>query len=116
MKKGIFALAGMLIVFCLFAPMHANAAGTLAWNPSAGVVQGYKIYYGTTSGGPYPSSANAGTATTYSMNNLPLQEKVTYYFVVKAYNQAGESAGSNQVSYSVTDSTPPAPPKGVNVN
>jgi hypothetical protein len=116
MKKGIFALVGMLILFSLIAPVQANAAGTLAWNAVTGTVQGYKIYYGTTSGGPYPNSANAGTATSYTVNNLPLQERVTYYFVVRAYNQAGESGNSNQVSYSVTDSTPPAPPRGVTVN
>lgn len=116
MKKGIFALVVMLILFSLTSPMQADAAGTLAWNASSGVVQGYKVYYGTANGGPYTGSANAGTATSYVLNNLPLQERVTYYFVVRAFNQAGESANSNQTSYSVTDSTPPAPPKGVAVN
>lgn len=116
MKKGVFALVGMLVLFSLIAPMQATAAGTLMWNPSTGTVQGYKVYYGTTSGGPYSSSANAGTATSYALNNLPLKEGTTYYFVVRAYNQAGESANSNQISSSVTDSTPPAPPIGVKVN
>ncbi|RPJ02782.1 MAG: fibronectin type III domain-containing protein [Chloroflexi bacterium] len=116
MKKGIFALVGMLILFPLIAPMQARAAGTLMWNPSTGTVQGYKVYYGTTSKGPYTNSATAGTATSYALNNLPLQEKATYYFVLRAYNQAGESANSNEISHSVTDSTPPAPPKGVTAN
>jgi hypothetical protein len=116
MKKGIFALVGMLFLFSLIVPMQATAAGTLMWNPSTGTVQGYRVYYGTASGGPYPNSANAGTATSYVLNNLPLQEKTTYYFVVRAYNQAGESANSNQVLQTVPDSTPPAPPKGVTVN
>jgi len=116
MKKGIFALVGMLVLFSLIAPMQAKAAGTLMWNPSTGTVQGYKVYYGTTNNGPYPNSANAGTATSYALNNLPLQEGATYYFVVRAYNPAGESANSNQISHSVTDATPPAPPKGVTAN
>jgi len=116
MKKGIFALVGMLVLFSLIAPLQAKAAGTLMWDASTGTVQGYKVYYGTTSGGPYPTSANAGTATSYALNNLPLQEGSTYYFVVRAYNQAGESANSNQVATSVSDATPPAPPKGVSVN
>lgn len=116
MKKGIFAIGVMLMLLSLISPMQAHAAGTLAWNASTGTVNGYKVYYGTTSGGPYPTSANAGTATTYSLNSLPLQQGATYYFVVRAFNQAGESANSNQASYSVTDTTPPAPPKGVTVN
>lgn len=116
MKKGFFALVGMLALFTLALPTQASAAGTLAWDASTGEVQGYKVYYGTTTGGPYPNSANAGTARTYSLNNLPLQENTTYYFVVRAYNQAGESASSNQVSQSVGDTTPPAPPRGVTVN
>lgn len=116
MKKGLFTLVGMLVLFSLVLPMQASAAGTLTWDASTGEVQGYKVYYGTASGGPYPSSANAGTARTYSLNNLPLQEKTNYYFVVRAYNQAGESANSNQVTQSVNDSTPPAPPRGVSVN
>jgi predicted phage tail protein len=116
MKKGIFALVLMLAMFSLIAPTQATAAGSLVWNPATGTVQGYKVYYGTTNGGPYSNSTNAGTATSYGLNSLPLQEKATYYFVVRAYNQAGESANSNQVSHSVSDATPPAPPKGVSVN
>lgn len=114
MKKCFFAVVGILVLFSLMTP-KAFAAGTLAWDAGSGVVQGYRIYYGTTSGGPYPSSATAGTATSYALKNLPLQEKSTYYLVVRAYNQAGESANSNQISYTATDTTPPAPPSGVSV-
>ncbi len=104
----------MLVLFSLITPTQASAA-TLAWDASSGTVQGYRVYYGTTSGGPYPTSASAGTSTSYSLNSLPLQQSVNYYFVVRAYNQAGESPNSNQVSYSASDTTPPAPPQGVKV-
>lgn len=92
------------------------AAGTLVWDPpSTGTVNGYKIYYGSAPGGPYGSSQDAGSVTSYGLNNLPLQEKTTYYFVVRAYNQAGESENSNEASYLVPDTTPPAAPVGVTV-
>ncbi len=115
MKKGVFGIVSMLILFTLIAPTQASAAGTLTWDASSGTVQGYRVYYGTTSGGPYSNSSSVGTATSYSLNSLPLQQSVNYYLVVRAYNQAGESPNSNQVSYTATDTTPPAPPQGVTV-
>jgi hypothetical protein len=42
---------------------------TLAWNASAGPVAGYRVYYGIASG-HYPTSANAGNTTTFTVANL----------------------------------------------
>ncbi|MBI5192590.1 MAG: fibronectin type III domain-containing protein [Nitrospirae bacterium] len=68
-------------------------------------LSGYKVYYGTSSG-TYNSTVDAGNVTTTNIINLT--EMVTYYFVVTAYDTAGnESNYSNEVSKTIPDSTPP---------
>jgi hypothetical protein len=76
---------------------------TLAWNPDASTSDpgtntvGYRLYQGTKSGS-YSSSSNVGTSTQTTVSGLTPGS--TYYFVIKALNQAGsESPSSNEVSY-----------------
>ena len=72
-------------------------AGSIAvtWDPTAGAI-GYHVYYGTASGEYNPVPViTAATSTTIS----GLQDCTTYYFAVKAFNQAGASAEfSNELS------------------
>lgn len=84
----------------------------LAWNASQGDVTGYRIYYGTSEGN-YPNMRDVGDATDYAINDL--DEGVTYYFVVRAYNDYGESGNSNVVQWpepelSISISTPATNP------
>jgi len=70
-------------------------------------LDGYKIYYGTSSGN-YTTSIDIGNVTTYHFPNLP--DGYTYYFAVKAYDVSrNESAYSNEVPKTLqgTDTTPP---------
>lgn len=101
-----------ILLFILAIPFSAFASPFLQWDASTGEVTGYRVYYCTTVGGPYPANYEVAT-TSCDMANLPLQENSTYYFVVRAYNSAGESGNSNEASYAVPDSTPPAVPQGV---
>jgi fibronectin type 3 domain-containing protein len=86
-------------------------AGSLkaSWNTNAEPdLAGYKIYYGESSGN-YTNSINVGKATQYTVNQL--RDDVTYYFVVTAYDTAGNESGySLEVSAKTVliDSTPPA--------
>jgi hypothetical protein len=85
-------------------------AASLVWNPpSEGTVTGYNVKYGQSSTAP-TTSIKAGNVTQYSLDNLPLAEKTTYYFWVTAYNTAVESSPAGPVSYNTTDNTPPNPP------
>jgi hypothetical protein len=60
---------------------------------------GYKVHYGSVNH-PYPSFIDAGNASTQVINNL--QEGVTYYFAVTAYDVDGqESDFSGEISYTV---------------
>lgn len=102
------------LVICL-SVFFSNALGeTLVWDASNGVVDGYRIYYGT-SEGQYSENVDVGKVTQYSLDTLSLTQNITYYFVVKAYNSAGESGFSNSVSRTQGDTTPPLPPVGIKV-
>ncbi len=81
-------------------------SATLTWNPpttntdgtSLTDLAGYKVYYGTSSGG-YTSVITVGNVTTYVIGNLA---PGTYYFAVTAYDSAGtESTYSNQASKTI---------------
>lgn len=83
----------------------AAAVGTanLSWvaptSTSGTSVAGYKVYYGTASK-TYTSTINAGTATSYTVSNLP---PGTYYFVVTAYDASGnESTYSNEATKTIS--------------
>lgn len=87
-------------------------AQTLVWDPSSGTVDGYKVHYGT-SPSAQSNYRDAGNATQYNIDSLPLSEGVTYYISVSAYNSAGESEPCAPVVYTPGDNTPPTPPIGL---
>ncbi|MCM3901223.1 MAG: fibronectin type III domain-containing protein [Pyrinomonadaceae bacterium] len=72
---------------------------TLSWDAPPPPVRGYKIFYGTTQGGPYDSLIDTGAVPpgpvqVYTVRGL--QPNTRYYFVVRAYNNAGQSSLSNE--------------------
>lgn len=69
---------------------------TLAWDAGEQGVEGYRVYYGTSSGN-YRYVKDAGNATGYTVSGLA--EGVRYYFAVTAYAGAEESDFSNEVSF-----------------
>lgn len=79
-------------------PPSATTA-TLAWNgitdPS---LSGYNVKVGTASGF-YSRTITVGNVTSYTVDSL--MTGTTYYFAVTAYNSAGESPPSNEVSKSI---------------
>jgi hypothetical protein len=80
----------------LIAPAAASAEQvTLAWDPSPDAsVTGYVVHFGTASG-VYSSSVDVGSQTRHIFESLT--DGVTYYFVVRAYNAAGDvSPPSNE--------------------
>ena len=80
----------------------ATSSATLTWNANTeSDLAGYKIYRATTSGGyGAPIATLQGNVTTFIASGLQLG--TTYYFVVTAYDLAGnESPISNEVSKSM---------------
>ena len=88
-----------------------------SWLPNSEAdLAGYKIHYGTASGGPYTSQVDVGKPAPVdgrihgSVSDL--NPGVTYYFTATAYNTSGlESEYSTEASYAVpalADTTPPS--------
>ncbi|MFF2018439.1 S-layer homology domain-containing protein, partial [Paenibacillus sp. NPDC058177] len=83
---------------------------TLNWNTVTEATY-YNIYMATTSGQFTDAEYTTATSSTHIVKNLT--NGTTYYFVVKAGNEGGLSAASNEVS--VTPSTIPGEPTNVRV-
>ena len=94
-----FALAILLFVVfisILFCPSVASAVVdvTLAWNASSGA-DGYRLFYREEGQNyNYRSPDWEGTGTTCIIPGL--DESTTYHFVVRAFNDNGESGNSNE--------------------
>ncbi|MEW5801617.1 MAG: Ig-like domain-containing protein [bacterium] len=96
---------------------------TLSWSPNSEPdLAGYKVYYGLETG-TYSNFFDVGNTTTYTLHGL--RAGVTYYFVVVAYDTAGnESAYSEErweiplLNYRITDdeNTSDQPTVGIDSN
>ena len=84
--------------------LSASTAGTatLAWNAGTDSdLAGYKVYRGTASG-TYGAPLTTLPKTTTNYTATGLQNGTTYFFVITAYDTAGnESTYSNEVSKSI---------------
>lgn len=67
----------------------------LSWTDNAADESGFKIVRATTAGGPY---THVGTAAQDAVSYLDMtvDDGTTYYFRVRAFNSAGDSAASNE--------------------
>lgn len=80
-------------------PPPTKATATLTWDAVTGTpVSGYKVYVGEA---PrlYTRTIDVGTVTSSTVDSLTVGR--VYYFAVTAYNSAGESTPSNEVSKSI---------------
>ena len=79
----------LFLVVSLFFVSYSFAAEVhLQWGNSSGVVEGYRIYYGSSTEGPYPNLLVqvGGTTTDYTAT---LDEGLTYYLVVRGSSRQG---------------------------
>jgi fibronectin type 3 domain-containing protein len=88
------------VTLTVSAPTIASA--TLTWVPdTASDLAGYKIYRATASGA-YNAALATVPAGTNTYQSTGLSTNTTYFFVITAYDSAGnESAFSNEVSKSI---------------
>lgn len=87
-----------------------NAQVALAWSaPGSGPTPaGYKVKYGTSSGS-YTTTIDVGNVTSYTVTSLT--NGTLYYFIVVAYNAAGDGSNSNELSATPTaGGSPPSAP------
>ena len=77
-----------------------NTQVALSWGASANA-SGYHVKRGQASGGPYTLLADSATT---SYTDSAVSSGTTYYYVVSAYNSAGESGNSNEAKATVARS------------
>ena len=106
----------LLLVLAIFAIAQPHPSASLAWNWSQGTgdpATGFHVQRATTPGGPYtvvgtvPSTATAVEALTYL--DTAVTAGATYYYVVTAYNTAGDSAKSAEVACTLPFQIPGSP-------
>jgi len=93
----------VLVMIVLFSHGRACAdQATLGWNASASsLVTGYRLYYGTQSHN-YSFFMDVGNQTSGTITGL--QDNVTYYAAVTAYDaQGAESPASNEVNFALNN-------------
>jgi hypothetical protein len=74
---------------------------SLNWSPSTSQVNGYNVYRGSTSGGPY-AKLNSSPDPSTAFTDSSVASAHTYYYVTTAVSSTGmESSYSNQVQVSV---------------
>ena len=73
---------------------------SLAWSASTSPsITYYKVYRGTTSGGPYTLLAN--DVTTLSYTDTSVQSGSTYYYVTTAVNSSGDESGYSDIARAI---------------
>jgi hypothetical protein len=99
LRFGFLGLMGIVSFFILSYASAAHAIQvSLAWDPPAtGTPDGYRLFYRLQDQSyDYSNPDWQGSTTTCTISNL---QDVTTYFVVRAYNAAGESGDSNEAIY-----------------
>jgi len=99
-KRAWIPAAVIAIALHCTATNAVGASVTLAWDRNSDPnVSGYKVYYGP-GNRTYPFVLDAGNSSAQIINNL--QDGVTYYFAVTAYNVDGqESDFSGEIPYTI---------------
>lgn len=104
------AVAGFALVVSLMfsGPLFSATTLQLSWSPnSESDLSGYRLRYGTSTGS-YSQMIDVGRVTSYSIAGL--DSSLTYYFVVHAYDNAGNvSLPSNEASGKPSIVVGPAP-------
>ena len=91
-------------------PDDQGGAIDLTWTPSTSTdVTEQRLYRSTTSGGSYSLVATPTTSTS-AYADTALTNGVTYFYVVRSFDGAGESADSNEASAAPVDNRAPQPP------
>jgi fibronectin type III domain protein/dockerin type I repeat protein len=96
-KAAAIAEFALLLSFVLSGPVFSATTIQLSWSPNSEPdLSGYRLRYGT-SPGAYTQTINIGKVTSYSISGL--DSSLTYYFVLHAYDGAGNvSLPSNEAS------------------
>jgi hypothetical protein len=77
----------------------ASHSVALSWMASSSEVNGYNVYRGTTSSGPYSTKLNSSLVPSVGYSDSTVTSGTTYYYVVTAVDSNNvESVDSNQAT------------------
>jgi fibronectin type 3 domain-containing protein len=94
------------IVLLLASPLFAQHSVSLTWIQSTDTVTGNKVYRGTTTGGPYPTTVVICTTPCTTYTDTTVTAGARYFYVVTAMNGTAESAHSNEASAVIPQAAP----------
>ena len=108
-EKFVFWLILCMGSIVLVAPIRVMAADcsvTFSWtpNPASENVQGYKVHFGTSQGGPYTETVDIGNPAPVDgriqwTSSEGFLDNTTYYFVATAYNAEGDGPYSTEMEW-----------------
>ena len=80
--SGIFAVLALTLALVLLTTQAYSAQATVAWTPGTGLIAGYNVYYGMSTG-QYTNSLDAGNNLSCTLQNL---SNSTYYIAAADYD------------------------------
>ena len=92
--KNVLCFMCVLLLFVVTPTLAANV--DFGWGQSTGQVDGYRIMWGDTMGGPYDNMLCDVDVTSLA-HSATLDDNQVYYLIVRAYNRYGESGDSNEL-------------------
>jgi len=92
-----------IIIATGFSIAHGTQNVSLAWDADTSPVDGYRLYWGASSG-HYTQVIDVGNSTTGTLTGLTVAQ--TYYVVVTAYASNSESAPSAEIAFTVPSQVP----------
>ena len=95
----------LLILLCVLPSSVLASSAYLSWAPNSEAdLQGYNLYYGTSSRN-YASPVPVGKKTNYTLEGLEIGE--TYYFAITAVDTSGNESGySSEATKTITETLP----------
>jgi hypothetical protein len=105
-SKTYFSLVLLSLVISL-AGISTSHGATLRWDENSEEdLQGYRVYFGTSSGN-YNSFIDVGNVAECALDDLYLEEHEIYYIAITAYDKSGnESAFSIELDFFADDGIP----------
>jgi hypothetical protein len=87
----------IILLLCMVMPAQAWNVH-FRWGESSGQVDGYRIYWGNATDGPYSNQLCDVNGTTFDYY-AALNAFQKYWLICRAYNEYGESGDSNEVHW-----------------